>query len=174
LHGVEHSPAPYFNLDEEYDLQQSIKQLIKNGLLQSVHDISEGGLITALCESGFNKNLGFDVQQSATNIRKDAYWFGEAQSRVIISCTLKNAEIVLAHLNTSNTPYEYLGIVTERNIDIEGEYWGHIDEWKILYDTAIERTLAPEIKKAGTTEPKNYKEEIEKEAIKFKGEVRGV
>ncbi|HEX8356049.1 MAG TPA: phosphoribosylformylglycinamidine synthase subunit PurL, partial [Segetibacter sp.] len=44
LHGVEHSPAPYFNLDEEYDLQQSIKQLIKNGLLQSVHDISEGGL----------------------------------------------------------------------------------------------------------------------------------
>jgi phosphoribosylformylglycinamidine synthase len=173
LNGIEYSPAPYFDIEEEYELQQAIRQLIKSRLLQSVHDISEGGLITALLESGFNRDLGFDVQQSATNIRKDAYWFGEAQSRVVISCTLKNAEEVLSQLKALNTAYEYLGIVTERNIDIEGEYWGHIDEWRGLYDTAIERILAPTINEASIEETKSYKEEIEKEAIKFKGEVKG-
>ena len=141
LQGVEFSPAPYFDINEEYNLHQTIRHLIKSRLLQSVHDISEGGLITALLESGFNRGLGFDVQQSATDIRRDAYWFGEAQSRVVISCTLKNAEEVLSQLTALNTPFEYLGIVTESNIDMEGEYWGHIEEWKELYETAIEKIM---------------------------------
>lgn len=141
LIGVEYSPAPHFDLEEEYQVQQLIKHLIKKKLVQSVHDISEGGLITALLESGFNRELGFDVQQTAYNVRKDAYWFGESQSRVIVSCTLKNAEILLEQLKQSDLPFEYLGIVSEGNIDMEGEYWGHIKEWKDLYDTAIEKTL---------------------------------
>jgi len=94
-----------------------------------------------LLESSFNRNLGFDVQQSATQVRKDAYWFGEAQSRIVLTCTIKNAEALLEKIKESNLPYEYLGIVTEGNIDMEGEYWGHIEDWKLLYDTAIERLL---------------------------------
>jgi phosphoribosylformylglycinamidine synthase II len=174
LIGKEYSPAPYFDLEEEYQLHQSLKQLIKNKLLQSVHDISEGGLITALLESGFNRSLGFDVQQSATDIRKDAYWFGEAQSRVVISCTIKNAEEVLSQLSALNIPFEYLGIVTDSSIDMEGEYWGHIAEWKELYDTAIERMLAPTLKGEEKEKARNYKEEAEKESITLKGEVKGV
>lgn len=141
IKGVEHSPAPHFDLEEEYELHNTVRQLIKNKLLQSVHDVSEGGLITTLFESGFNRGLGFDVQQSASDIPKDAYWFGEAQSRVVITCTIKNAEEVLAQIKALNTPFEYLGIVTESNIDMEGEYWGHIEDWKQLYDNAIERML---------------------------------
>jgi phosphoribosylformylglycinamidine synthase len=171
--GVEHSPAPYFDLDEEYEVQQVLKHLIKKRLLQSAHDISEGGLITALLESGFNKELGFDVQQSANKVRSDAYWFGEAQSRVMISCTIKNAEALLAELKQLNVPYEYLGIVTEGGIDMEGDYWGHISEWKDLYDNAIERILNPTLGEQ-MKEPKTSRREIEKEAIKFKGEVKGV
>ncbi len=174
LNSTEYSPAPHFDIEEEFQLQDIIKQLIKNKLLQSVHDISEGGLITALFESGFYRSLGFDVQQSATNIRKDAYWFGEAQSRVVISCTLKNAEEVLSQLKSLNTPFEYLGIVTGSSIDMEGEYWGHIEEWKELYDTAIERVLAPTLKGEEIGKTKNYKKEAEKEALTLKGEVKGV
>ena len=140
--GEEFSPAPYFDLKEEFQLQQVIKKLIATKLVQSVHDISEGGLITALMESGFNRNLGFDVQQNAKEIRKDAYWFGEAQSRVVISCTIKNAELVLALLKEHQMPHEYLGVVTDRNIDMEGEYWGHINDWRDWYDTAIEKQLS--------------------------------
>jgi len=185
LNDIEYSPAPYFHLEEEVELQETIKQLIKKKLLQSVHDISEGGLITALLECGFHRELGFDVQQSATNIRKDAYWFGEAQSRAVVSCTLKNAEEVLSQLKELNVPYEYLGIVTDSSIDMEGEYWGHIYEWKELYDTAIERMLAPALKGEERGEApalkgeesqkeKNYKQEAEKEGLTLKGEVKGV
>ena len=107
----------------------------------------------------------------ATNVRTDAYWFGEAQSRVVITCTLKNAETLLNHLKEFNIPYEYLGIVTEGNIDMEGEYWGHIREWKELYDTAIERKLG--VVTPLLDEGKDYKAEVGKEAIKHKGEVKG-
>ncbi len=139
--GVEFSPAPYFDLEEEYNVQSIIKELIKDKLIQSAHDISEGGLVTTLLESGFHRGLGFDVQQSNKTIRPDAYWFGEAQSRVVISCTLKNAEPILAKLKDANIPHEYLGTVTEGNIDMEGNYWGKVSEWKELYNTAIERRL---------------------------------
>jgi phosphoribosylformylglycinamidine synthase II len=172
--GVQHSPAPYFNLDEEYEVQQVIRRLIEKKLLQSAHDISEGGLITALLESGFNKELGFDVQQSANNVRADAYWLGEAQSRVIVSCTIKNAEALLAQLKELNIPYEYLGIVTEGGIDMEGEYWGHITDWKYLYDTAVERALGVTTLNEEEAELARDKKEVQKEAIKFKGEVKGI
>ena len=142
LCGVEYSPAPYFDLNEEFKLHESIKQLIKDRLVQSVHDISEGGLITALLESGFNQSLGFDVQQTNDEVRKDGYWFGEGQGRVVVSATLKNAEKLTSLLSKENIPFEYLGIVTSGNIDMHGEYWGHIEEWKELYDTAIEKVLS--------------------------------
>lgn len=177
INNTEFSPAPHFDLKEEFQLQQTIKQLIKNRLLQSVHDISEGGLMTALLESGFNRELGFDVQQSAADLRKDAYWFGEAQSRAVISCTLKNAEKVLQQLTELNTSFEYLGIVTASSIDMEGEYWGHIQEWKELYDKAIEKMLVPEapaLKGEERREATSYKQEADKEALTLKGEVKGV
>jgi phosphoribosylformylglycinamidine synthase len=181
LKGIEFSPAPHFDLEEEYEIQQLVKQLIKSKLLQSAHDISEGGLITALLESGFNRNLGFDVQQSATNVRRDAYWFGEAQSRIVLSCTIKNAEALLEKIKESNLPYEYLGIVTEGNIDMEGGYWGHIEDWKKLYDTAIERSLSGDGKLDAAAlegemrgEAKTLKEEAREKGIQSKGEVKGV
>lgn len=174
LKGIEYSPAPHFDIEEEFEVQQAVRQLIKKKLLQSAHDISEGGLITTLLECGFPRRLGFDVQQSATTIRKDAYWFGEAQSRVVISCTLKNAEELLTQLKSLNVAYEYLGIVTENNIDMEGEYWGHIDDWKELYDTAIEKMLTSVEKGGESSEPKSSKEEAVKQGITLKGEVKGI
>ncbi len=77
--GVELSPAPYFNLEEEFVLQQKIATLIEKNLIVSAHDISEGGLFVTLCESGFYKNLGFSMGTD-TDYRKDAFLFGEAQS----------------------------------------------------------------------------------------------
>jgi phosphoribosylformylglycinamidine synthase II len=172
--GVEYSPAPYFNLEEEFEIHNVVAELIKKGLLQSAHDVSEGGLITTLLESGFPRRLGFDVQQSATTIRKDAYWFGESQSRVVVSCTLKNAETLLAELKALNAPFEYLGIVTENNIDMEGEYWGHIDDWKELYDTAIEKLLGEPVKEGEGTESNDFKAEALQQGLAEKGEVKGV
>ncbi|MFN5136171.1 MAG: phosphoribosylformylglycinamidine synthase subunit PurL [Chitinophagaceae bacterium] len=85
LHKVEYSPAPHFDLEEEFALQQKIAELINKKIITSAHDVSEGGLFTTLLESSFTNNLGFDVVADDSNIRKDAYWFGEGQSRVVVS-----------------------------------------------------------------------------------------
>src|SRR6185436_16555203 len=86
IRNVELSPAPLLDLDEEYAVQKFISSLIKEKLILSAHDISEGGLIVALFESGFNHNLGFDIAADNGEIRLDAFWMGEAQSRVVVSC----------------------------------------------------------------------------------------
>ena len=140
LHGVEYSPAPHFNLDEEFALQQKITELIKQKMIVSAHDVSEGGLFTTLLESAFNNNLGFDAVADDATIRKDAYWFGEGQSRVVV--TVKPDAVALFRKAIDNHPYAEIGFVTNGSIEVDGMEWGTVLEWKEKYDTAIENLLA--------------------------------
>lgn len=136
VHKVQLSPAPYFDLDEEFHIQQHIKTLIKNKMIKSAHDISEGGLFTTLVESAMVNNLGFDVETDG-NFRKDAYLFGESQSRVVVSCTLELEDELVNYLNSHNVPFTKLGEVTGEDITIDREEYGKVKDWKILYDNYL-------------------------------------
>ena len=140
IKSTEFSPAPYFDLEEEIALQQFVADCIKEKLVQSAHDISEGGLAITLLESGFTNNLGFSVS-AKYEIRNDAYWFGEAQGRVVVSCTTKDAEIVKLNAFKTGIPITEMGIVTEGKINVNKEDWGNIIDWAEKYDTAIEKLL---------------------------------
>jgi len=139
--GQEFSPAPYFNLDEEFEMQQFVASIIKNKLVQSAHDISEGGLIVALMESGFFNNLGFNVAQSDNNCRKDAYWFGEAQGRVVVSVSEKDNESFKAYIGKQALQVQPIGQVTQSQIVVNGEDWGNIAGWKNKYESAIGKLM---------------------------------
>lgn len=141
LKKVEFSPAPHFDLDEEFSLQQFIASLIKEKKINSAHDISEGGLAITLLESGFHRNLGFAVQADTASIRKDAFWFGEAQSRVVVSCSADHLNTLETAAKTAGISITVLGKVTSGNIEVNGESWGSIGTWKSLYDTAIEKLI---------------------------------
>jgi phosphoribosylformylglycinamidine synthase subunit PurL len=134
--GVEYSPAPYFDLEKEYRVQHTVSELIKNKLIRSAHDISEGGLFVTLAESAFPRNMGFSVKQNKSNIRKDAFWFGESQSRILVSVSENNMKEFEKMLDA--TPYENLGFVTNGEFEIDGVSWGKVDVWKEKYATAIE------------------------------------
>ncbi len=142
--GEEFSPAPYFNLDEEFNMQQAILALIKNKLILSAHDISEGGLFITLVESGFNRSLGFSVIEKAMGIRKDAYWFGEAQGRVVVTINENNIQQFTEMMQSLNVPFSTLGKVTGNEMIIDNENWGRIDAWKEKYDDAITHLLMTE------------------------------
>jgi phosphoribosylformylglycinamidine synthase len=146
--GVEFSPAPEFDLEQEFQLQQLIAQLIEKQLMQSAHDVSEGGLFVTLIESCFNRGKGFDAK-SANQLRKDAFWFGEAQSRVVVSVSEEQLEAFLKLVGNSGIQYSSLGKVTDGSVIIDGEDWGRSDEWKELYNTAIEKHLAKELESEG-------------------------
>jgi phosphoribosylformylglycinamidine synthase len=139
--GVAFSPAPHFDLNDEYRLQQKTLELISQNMILSAHDVSEGGLFVTLCESGFNCELGFSVITN-NSCRKDAWLFGEGQNRILVSVELEKVnqfEIALGDL-----PFEKIGVVTTGEMVIDGDFWGTIDWWKEEYDTAIENYLAKE------------------------------
>jgi phosphoribosylformylglycinamidine synthase len=97
---------------------------------------SLGGLFVTLCESGFNRDLGFNVTQFKSDIRNDAYWFGEAQGRAVVSVSEKKINEFEKFIQ--NTPYEKLGTVTNGEVVIDSKNWDNIFYWKDKYDTAIE------------------------------------
>jgi phosphoribosylformylglycinamidine synthase len=138
---IDFSPAPYFNLEEEYDLQKKITQLISKQFIRSAHDVSEGGLFVTLCESGFNRELGFSLQTKST-IRKDAFLFGEGQSRVVVTVEIDKVKDFENFMQ--GFPCEQIGVVSGGEIVIDGDFWGTIDWWKEKYDTSIENYLSKE------------------------------
>lgn len=150
LHGVEFSPAPHFDLKEEFVLQQKVTELIRQGIIESAHDISEGGLFVTLCESGFTDSLGFSVRLSE-GLRKDAFLFGEAQSRVVVTVSPVNLEAFKSVIQ--DFPHQQVGFVINNDIEINGENWGSIEMWKDLYDTAIEKHLQKTDSEAALTLP---------------------
>ncbi|MFL5789798.1 MAG: phosphoribosylformylglycinamidine synthase subunit PurL, partial [Flavisolibacter sp.] len=145
---VEFSPAPYFDIEEEYQLQLTLSLLIESGSIESAHDISEGGLFTALLESSFDRLCGFEINTNK-EIRKDAFLFGESQSRIIVTVSKEQKNSFTNKMKASGLNFLKLGSVTDGPINIDGEPWGHITEWKDLYDSSIEKHLAAALESEG-------------------------
>jgi len=139
-HKIKNTPAPYFDLDEEYDMQQSVKELITKGLIQSAHDVSDGGLFVTLVESGMPRGLGFDIGTDE-EIRKDAYLFGEAQGRVVVSVSKEKEDKLIDLLMTKDVEFSYIGDVKGTDMVIDEESFGSVVDAKNIYDTSLEKLL---------------------------------
>jgi phosphoribosylformylglycinamidine synthase len=139
LCGVTHSPAPYFDLNEEYALQQVVARLIERGSIRSAHDISEGGLFCCMLECAMGSGHGFNLN-TKPGMRKDAFLFGEAQSRVVVSV---NPDLkALFEAEAEGIPCTLLGrVAPTAEICVDGESWGFLSEWQDAYDTALEKLL---------------------------------
>jgi phosphoribosylformylglycinamidine synthase len=140
--GVEYSPAPHFDLDEEFSVQQAVLKLISQKLIQSAHDISEGGLFITLLESAFVAGLGFEAVQKDSSLRADAFWFGESQSRVVVSVSPSKQHAFESMLASSGTQSTLLGNVKGKDVVINGENWGAVAAWKSPYDEKIGSLMA--------------------------------
>lgn len=139
-YGVKESPAPYFNLSEEYEVQFSVKELIEKGLLESAHDCSDGGLFTTLAESAMAGNIGFDIDTDSS-IRKDAFLFGEGQSRIIVTVKPENEDAFTDLILNSSAEFSFLGVVDGNEMIIDGEVFGSVKELKEKYDNAISKIV---------------------------------
>jgi len=140
VHGITHSPCPHFDLEEESHLLKVVRLLIRAQAVRSAHDVSEGGLFVALVESAMPRGLGFDVV-SQPGVRKDAWLFGECQSRVIVSVATEQEEALERLLIEHNQPFARIGEVKGSRIRIDGEDWGEISDWKSTYDHRLEELM---------------------------------
>ncbi len=102
--------VPFIDLDMEYKVQKLCRDAIKEGLINSSHDVSDGGLAVALAESCVQGNIGF-----RSNWQLDQDWqaalFGEAQSRIIISMSKDKLSKFEALAEQESTPWVLLGVV---------------------------------------------------------------
>ena len=139
-HGVKESSAPKFDLDAEYDVQQTITKLIRAGVIESAHDVADGGLFTTLIESSFTNNLGFEIV-SSSEVREDAFLFGESPSRVVVSVSETGEDAFLDVLKDCKTPFILLGHVTKGRIAVDDTNFGKIDEYKKIYNNSLAEKL---------------------------------
>lgn len=139
-HGVKASPAPYFDLEKEYELHQAVKGLIKSELVNAVHDVSDGGLFVTLVEMSIPRDLGFDIVTDS-EIREDAYLFGEGQGRVVVAVSEDQEEDFLEFMMQSGVTFTLLGHVTKGKLMVGDEHFGFITEAKDLYNNALAKHL---------------------------------
>ncbi len=140
VHGIQLSPAPKFDLDEEYHNQYNLKVIIRKKMIASAHDISEGGLFVSLLEAALPNELGFDIETDS-NFRKDAYLFGESQSRIIVTVSIANEDELVNYLNAHNVSFSKLGEVTGKRILIDNQDFGLVREWKEIYENTLAKKL---------------------------------
>jgi phosphoribosylformylglycinamidine synthase subunit PurL len=140
-HGVKGSPAPYFNLNEEYQMQDTVKGLIANKIINAAHDCADGGLFVTLTEMAMASNLGFDIVTDA-EIREDAFLFGEAQGRVVITVNEANEEDFIDFMMASGTPFTLLGHVTKGRLTVDEVDYLTVSDAKNIFDNALAKRLA--------------------------------
>lgn len=138
LRGVTHSPAPHFDLEEEAALQDKVLELIHGKVVQSAHDVADGGLFAAVMESAMAGKVGFELNTDAS-LRKDAFMFGEGQSRVVVSVAPEQ-EAAFKEMMGSH-PYSEIGTVLDTQIKVDGEDWGEVADWAEKFDTSIEKYM---------------------------------
>jgi phosphoribosylformylglycinamidine synthase len=139
-HGIQASPAPHFDLQKEYEVQEVVKGLIRGEFINAAHDVSDGGLFVALVEMSIPRNLGFDVVTDS-EVRPDAFLFGEGQGRVVVSVSEEQEEAFIEFMMNTSVPYTLLGHVTKGKMVVDDEHFGFIQEAADIYNNALGRIL---------------------------------
>jgi len=139
-HKITAAPAPYFDIDKEYAIQQTVKELIKHRVIESAHDVADGGLYINLLESAMPNGLGFDITTDDA-IRKDAFLFGEAQGRVVVTVAPEEQERFIEFMATSETEFSLLGTVNNGFLNVDEELFGHVTDVKMVHSNVLHSIL---------------------------------
>ena len=115
IHGLEMGAPPPLDLDEEKRNGDLVRNLIKQGTVSACHDISDGGILIAIAEMALASVkdamfLGVKIT-NPTNIPDHAFFFGEEQSRYIL--TSSNANSILEIAKKHNVTAKILGKTTK-------------------------------------------------------------
>jgi phosphoribosylformylglycinamidine synthase len=96
LFNMEKGLPPQIDLKEEKNVHELCLEAISLGIIESAHDVSEGGLAVCLAECSFcsPKKIGFALKLQ-DKIRGDALLFGETQSRIVITAKKQNIQKLL-------------------------------------------------------------------------------
>jgi phosphoribosylformylglycinamidine (FGAM) synthase-like enzyme len=131
---------PLLDLEYEQRVQYAIRRILAEGLAESAHDLSDGGLAVALAECSFGPaEIGAQIELGS-NLRPEVLAFHEAPSRILISTN--NAKRVSAIAEKYEVEATVLGVTIEKEIEIR-QRTVTLGSWEIAalksaYDGALE------------------------------------
>ena len=123
-------PPPEVNLFNEKNNGETLLKLIENGYIKSAHDVSLGGIITAVSKMCIKGNKGITLKKFKFLISEIEYFFGEDQGRYIIEIDKKNLKKVRDILDKNAVHFDELGTINENQLYINDKTKVTIDELK--------------------------------------------
>jgi len=121
-------PPPEINLFNEKNNGETLLKLIENNLIKSAHDVSLGGIITAVAKMCIKGKKGIDIKKPKYLINEIEYLFAEDQGRYIIEIYKKDFKKVADILNKNAVHFDELGIISENELYINDKTKVTIDE----------------------------------------------
>jgi phosphoribosylformylglycinamidine (FGAM) synthase-like enzyme len=128
IYSITEGPPPEVNLSNEKSNGETVLKLINSKLVESVHDISSGGLILALTEMCLSSGFGLKIDAASKLSNSMEYYFGEDQGRYLIEIDPKNLTKVTKTLSENNIYNEKVATVQKDNLEILGELKINVDD----------------------------------------------
>jgi len=122
IYSVIDGPPPEVNLLNEKNNGKMILELIKKNLVNSVHDISAGGLIIALSEMCIGSNLGIKIEKPKKMHNLFEYFYGEDQGRYVVEIEAKNLNKIQKLLKDNNIFNDVIGKVQKEHFELTDEF----------------------------------------------------
>jgi phosphoribosylformylglycinamidine synthase len=146
LHGIVRGTPPWIDLAVEKAAQAACLEAIREGVIASAHDLSEGGLAVAIaecCISGPDRALGAEIELEAS-IRPDAWLFGESQSRILVSLKSRHLTRLREIAAARDVPLTVLGSVRGNRLRIGQLIDADVQELRQVWSEALGRLMAGE------------------------------
>jgi phosphoribosylformylglycinamidine synthase subunit PurL len=139
---------PDLDLEKEASLQKALIEISQQGLVDSMHDCSEGGIAVALAESGFAKGIGINVDLASSGLPLEFVLFGEDASRVVISCDRENLPRIKQIADTYSLLAETIGQTAPEVVEIKVDGMlvvsAKVSELREGYESSLESALKTE------------------------------
>jgi phosphoribosylformylglycinamidine synthase subunit PurL len=139
---------PELDLEKEAALQKAVIELIQQGMVDSVHDCSEGGLAVALAEKAFAKGVGAQVNVASNGLPADFVLFGEDSSRILVSCdpgkVSRIKEVAERHGVAADVIGETIPGQLEIRVDGTTVVSALVSQLSDAYESALESALGTE------------------------------
>ena len=114
-------PPPSINLFNEKNIGETILHLIDKNLIQTCHDVSIGGILTAVSKMCIRGQKGIKINPFKDLVNKYEYFFGEDQGRYIIEIEKTNIKKVNDLLEKNSVHFDNLGVIEDKNLSFNGE-----------------------------------------------------
>ena len=116
---IKKGPPPTINLLEEKKNSIFVRDLIKNSLVKSAHDISSGGIALALAEMSIAGNIGAKIETNLLDEEKIKFLFSEDQSRYLIEINQKNLQSMVEMAKNQEITLIQIGVTQSDYLEID-------------------------------------------------------